>query len=309
VLGRVKDWIKRRPLPVSGGLIIATILVAEVVFVAVAWPSGWESVAEASLAGVLITTAAAALSIAVKWLFDLMTLHTQHQLNAREKILEQSYSYACDYLMPLAGIAGEIARYLREYRMAEPGTQECATAIDDTFYAVARYVRLHSALISTIPLPDCPRPLGLFLSSTESEDLVWDLMMPPWAFGIRSLEQESTIIRHLTGDDDSSSRLIPPALFIQQARTPSHPLHILRGQFEGTITGHSHLDEMIDVLLALTDVVNYEVRALLHAWYGDTEELQSEGLIRVGAMEDDVRRRELGIFYDPYQAQSETTLS
>ncbi|MDP2674169.1 MAG: hypothetical protein Q8Q00_04585 [Dehalococcoidia bacterium] len=272
----------------------------EAVFVATSWPSGWDAAAKASLAGGLIATGVAALSVGVKWAFDTISLRTQHELNVREKMLDQLYSYACDYLMPLAGIVSELARYLQQYKGAKSHADGASQALDEAFYATARYVRLFCALIGTLPLAEATRPLGLFLASRESEDRVWALMVSPWLFGIDSLEKESIVVQNLVGGGEGRNHLLSPSEFIMKARTESHPLHDIREGFTNAIAEQKNFDEVIEVLLALNGLINHEVRSMFGAWYGLQREDLLEGFRKVERMPDGVKR-ELGLFYDPHK--------
>lgn len=278
---------------------MVVVILAELAFVALAWPDDWEPAAQAALAGVLITVAGSLLSVAVKWTFDSISLKTEHRLRLQGKIMETFYTYSGHYLMPLAGVVEELAKYLRAYQAARSDDKKIE-ALDGAFYSAAWYVRLHAALIGTLPLENVERPLGLFLKSRDREQLVWDLMMPPWALGIRSLEQESLLIQSLTRGSPSSSdaihQLTPPHDFIRNSHDPDHALSLLQQRFEKVVGGHDHLAEMIDVLTALNELINYEVRLAFDAWYTDVDGALPESIGIIKAFPDELKAK-LGIFY------------
>jgi hypothetical protein len=149
-------------------------------------------------------------------------------------------------------------------------------------------------------LNDVDRPLGLFLKSKEREQLVWDLMMPPWAFGIRSIEQESVLIQSLTRDSlssgDVSHELIAPAEFIRNSHDQNDPLSSLQERFQEVISGHQHFAKIVDVLTALNEVINYEVRSIFDAWYIEVDSGPPMSVEIIKRFPDAVKE-ELGIFY------------
>lgn len=270
------------------------MLAAEAAFVALAWPNDWKPAAQATLAGALIAAAATSLSVLIKYLFDSITISTKHRLDVREKILETFYGYAGHHLMPLSGAAGELAKYLLEFQ-ATRRDQDRKKVWDSAFYCLAQYVRLQSALIGTFAVPEADRPLGLFLKSREREARVWDIMIPPWAFGVRSIQDQFLLIRYLpeyNGDAEESN----PATFRKKSRNKKHPLFTLRQTFEKWVGGHPHLAEIIDVLIVLSAVIDYEVRSVYDAWYIDTEPGPSASIKVIEQFPDHVKDR-LGIFY------------
>jgi hypothetical protein len=170
---------------------------------------------------------------------------------------------------------------------------------------LALYLRIEAALRGYIPLPDSPKPLGLFLASEESEDRVWNLIMPPWAFGVRTMKDRSTIVSHLYKDsddeptDDPMTRLRAPAEFVDDSLDEDDPLHRVRKTVEDHIGAHPNLEDMILLLNVLSDVINYEVRTILSAWYLTEKQLPAS-LELVDRIPPEVRSQQLGIYYDPF---------
>ncbi len=294
VIAATWRWVERNWVRLGALCVIAAVLTAEAVFVAAAWPNSWEAAAQATLAGALIAVAGSSLSIPVKYIFDSITLNTKHRLAVRANILEGFYGYAGHYLIPLAGATGELAKFLTELQWATTERGR-AQAFDGAFYALAQYIRLQSALIGTFALPGTDRPLGLFLKSIEREQRVWDVMIPAWAFGLRSFEQQTVLIQHLP-EHEASTAEKTPALFIAHSRDRKHPLSPLRRRFETVISKHGHLPEMVDVLRVLSALIIYEVRSVYDAWYIDTEPGPSTSIKVIEQIPDDVKDK-LGIFY------------
>lgn len=267
---------------------------------AVAWPDKWESSAQAALAGVLVTSTVGLVSILAKGSFDQLSLATQYRLNARNKILETSFDYARDYLLLLAGVAGELAAYLDEYLDARsaspPRPEDMAVALDGAFYFTAMYIRLEGGLLCTIPL-GTGRPLGLFLRSKEAEDRVFDLMVGNWALGIRGLESEAILIRELC-DQTESRKLISPATFIERSRIEGSELAKIKLGFDSFMTDNQLVGETADAMLVLNDIVNYEVRQILEPWYGATFDPVPASAANLSLMSQELKEA-LGLFYKP----------
>lgn len=286
-------WLKRNWLRIAALCVIASVLAAEAVFVAVGWPNNWKPAAQATLAGALIAVAGTSLSVLIKYLFDSITLSTKHRLAVRGKILETFYGYAGNHLMPLAGAAGELAKFLLEFQRTTQRERE--RVLDSAFYSLAQYVRLQSALIGTFAVPGADRPLGLFLKSREREARVWDIMMPPWVFGVRSIQDQFLLIRYLPEHEGDAGETTP-AEFMRHSRDDTHPLFILRQAFEQSVDGHPHLPEIIDVLIVLSALIDYEVRSVYEAWYIDTEPGPSASIKVIKQIPVEVKES-LGIFY------------
>jgi hypothetical protein len=109
------DRIRPYYVDILIAIAITASLAVEMILLETVWPTDWPPAAQASLVGVLLTTAGGGVSILVKAAFDRSHLDTQHRLSVREKLLTSGYTYSCDYLMPLASSAGELASHLREY--------------------------------------------------------------------------------------------------------------------------------------------------------------------------------------------------
>jgi hypothetical protein len=266
------------------------------------WPWNWPIAAQVALLTVGLPAIASWVAILVKDALDRRTLRTQHRLNVREKLLSTSYAYSCDYLMPLASSAGNLATHLIEFSGAESEADK-QTCMDAIFYEIAFYIRLESALRSYIPLPEGPNPLGLFLASEKSENRVWDLIMPAWAFGIRTLEQRSVLVSKLycngrTAGDPNRNQLLAPGEYLTASRTASDPLSLVRASVENHIKSHAHLGEAMIVLYALSDLINYEVRLVLSAWYTDPQ-YPTAAIAQVSGIPIDIRKKVLGIEYQP----------
>lgn len=172
---------------------VVALLVTEIVLIASVWPDKWTDAAQAALAGALISAFVALASIFVKAIFDRITLETQYRHNVRAKLVESGYVYSCEYLMPLAGSAVELARNIDEYRRADTGPKK-ERCLEAVLFCLAQYLRVQLGLVGTIPARDSTRPLGLFLTTKRSEDRVWDLMVPPWAFDIRLLDEQGRLV-------------------------------------------------------------------------------------------------------------------
>ncbi len=247
--------------------------------VAVSWPSDWEPAAQATLAAALITLLSGGGGLFLKAAFEKLRLETEHQLRIRAKIVESSHSYACDYLMPLASGAGELATHIEEYRAADSEMPD--RYLDAVLYSLAQYVRIQNALTSVMPLPDGTRPLGLFLTSKESEDQVWDTMIPPWVFNLRTLGDQSHLISALYCSTPDSTEhpihLNPPHVFVELLQS-SGTLSTIRNNVREVLDNHQYLTEICTTLYALCDLVNYEVRVVLKAWYQDDAKAQLQRL-------------------------------
>lgn len=294
----VKLFLRRNWLPAVAAIVVGGVLAGEAAFVAWAWPDDWEAAAQAALAAALVTVAGSVLSVPIKWAFDLISLNTEHRLRERAKILDMSYTYAAHYLMPLAGIAAELAKYLREFQTAITDDKK-SRSLDAAFFSVAQYVRIQWALLGTAPLPGVDKPLGLFLKSAEREQRVWDLIMPPWALGIWGLQQESLLVQGLVDTSSASAgdTGIPrPSAFLAKSRDSNDALNALRSTFQERLTENPHLNEMIDVLTALNQLINYEVKSILDAWYTDTDVTVPSTIKVIEEFTQDVKKN-LGIFY------------
>lgn len=287
---------------ISALAFVAAVLV--LVVTAAAWPAQWNDAAQATLAAGLIGAYVGIGSICVKAAFDRITLETQYRHNVRQRLVESSYVYACEYLMPLAGSAVELGRNIEEYQKAS-SEEKRESCLDAILYCLAQYLRVQLGLIGTIPTRESSRPLGLFLTTKQSEDRVWDLMMPPWAFDMRSLETQALLVESLYATVSSAISLRTPTEFIAESRDPATALGQLRTGFRSFLAAYPYRTEMQTVLYALGELVDYEVRRVLSAWY-TAETLQEPA--RLG----DVKRipaeiqQQLGISYRPVSESGKT---
>jgi len=275
----------------------AAIIVA--VAIAVSWPSHWEAAAQATLAGALITLLSGGGGLFLKAAFEKLRLETEHQLGIRAKIVDSSYAYGCDYLMPLASGAGEVATHIQEYRDTTDAVMR-DHHLDAVIYSLAQYLRIQNALTSVMPLPDGTRPLGLFLTSKESEDQVWNTMIPPWVFNLRTIDDQSRLISALycsTPDSvEHKTHLNPPHAFVELLRS-SELLSAIRSDVRHVLDTNQYLPEICTTLYALCDLVNYEVRVVLKAWYQSDSEAQLQRVETVRAFPDQTKLA-LGLFYE-----------
>jgi hypothetical protein len=202
--------------------------------------------------------------------------------------------------MPLAGSSIELARNIDEYRRAD-GESQKDQCIEGVLYCLAQYVRVQLGLVGTIPARDCKRPLGLFLSTKQSEDRVWDIMMPPWAFDMRGLIDQALLVDELycpTRDSaEHSPHLRPTAEFIAFSRNPESNLGKLRLKLASFLHDSAHLEEMYTVLTAMGELVDYEVRRVLSAWYAVEKLEEPERLKEVALISAEVQAKVLGIRY------------
>lgn len=268
-----------------------------VLFIAIwNWPEEWEPAAQATLAGVLVTGTVGTVSIFVKALFDRLQQRSQHKMAVREKLLEVSYQYACDYLMPFAGSSAELARFLDQYERSLNEPTEASANVDAAFYATALYVRTHNALLGTQPIERMPRPLGLLLRSDEAEQTMWNVTMPPWALGIGSFYDEAVLVQSLLEED---GRLRAPHDFITLSRTTSTELGNIRSVFEENLRANPRVGQIITVLRVQNELLNREVRVMLAGWYPRRVIDHSDLLKKLSVLSDDDREA-LGLFYDAF---------
>lgn len=286
------SWLEEFALEAFLSL-LALATVSGVLVVAIwKWPDGWEPAAQATLAGVLVTGVVAMASIFVKALFDRLQQRSQHEMAVRERLLEVSYQYACDYLMPFAGGSAELARYLYQHKNAPDDSAH----MDGVFHATALYVRMHNALLGTHPIQGMQRPLGLMLHSEEAEETMWNITMPPWALGILSPYGEALLIHSLLREDGHPRA---PHEFIKLSRTPSSELGGLRQEFEVSLGENPRVDKIITVLRVQNELLNREVRRMLSGWYPRTALDHSDLLKKLSILSDDDREA-LGLFWDPF---------
>lgn len=295
----IAGWLKAQWIPATATGALISIVVGGGIFAALAWPKDWEPAAQATLAGAFATAAGSGLAVFIKVAFDWISLDTQHRLGVRAKILDSFYMYAGHYLMPLAGAASALQLHLLAYQAAQ-SAQARRKALDGTFYSLGQYVRIHSALLGRETFAGVDRPLGLFLKSSDREDRVWNVMMPPWVFGIGWLEEESILIDSMTESQrwsvGTSPRPMSPAVFIANSHDAGNPLSALRKKFVRKIREHKYLAEMIEVLTTLNKLINYEVRSVLNAWYTDVESGPPPEYEIVKSYSDEIKDQ-LGIFY------------
>jgi hypothetical protein len=270
------------------------------VAVTLSWPSDWDTAAQATLAAALITLLSGGGGLFLKSAFEKLRQETEHQLGIKAKIIESSYAYGCDFLMPLASSAGELATHITEYIDA-PNADMREHHLDAAMYSLAQYIRIQNALTGVIPLPDGTRPLGLFLTSKQAEDLVWDTIMPPWVFNVRTLSDQSELVWalycHQPDRVDHPVHLNPPHRFVELLNS-SPTLSTIRSRFRDVLDNSPYLTEMCATLYSLCALVNYEVRVVLKAWYHDDAEAQLEGLATVRQFSNETKAA-LGLFYEP----------
>jgi hypothetical protein len=275
-------------------------LIVEIIALKAIWPTSWPAAAQASLVGALLTTLGGAAAIVVKAAFDRIQLATQYSANVKQKLVESSYQYACDYLMPLASHAGFIGVQMQEYLDRRNASVDTASCVDSMLYSIALYMRVEAALRAYIPLADCPPPLGLFLSSDAAEDRVWDLVMPGWAFGLPNIEYTGVLVSALYASPSVGGqvRLRGPDEFIALSRQSDHPLKFVRDAVYRKLSEIRFPEDMIQALFALTDIVNYEVRIVFREWYSGEEVSIPDSYERAYKLPLCVRK-DLGIFQNP----------
>ena len=262
------------------------------IFVGFHWPSDWETEAQATLAAALIAAFSTVFGATAKLAFDVSALAANHRNNVRSNMLERFYLYAGQYLLPFAAAAAETARYLQEYSRAETPARQNAK-LDGAFYSAAQYIRLHATFQNTFSLPNAEPPLGIMLSSHKAEKRLWNLVVPPWRFGVSSLIKESVLLEGLTDWDGEMRR---PTEFIRLSHVPNSPLADAREAFVTAVTPERILFDLKDVLITLNQLIDYEVGVVFAPWYEDKPDFPMKGLCRLQQFSR-AHKQELGIFF------------
>lgn len=256
------------------------------------WPKSWEPAQQASLAGALIALVGGIFAVVGKWFFDRISINTQHVLSVRENIIGRFYKYAGNYLAPLAGTAGELNKYLAEFRIAQDAvhTQMEQDALHATLFYLSKYIQLQYVLRGQITLPNIDPPEGIFLVSPESEELVWALMIPPWAFGIETLEQQSLLVQELTKHSQVE--------FINLCQDQSSDLHGLGQHVDAALKEDwpNKISDLSDTLHAFNLILAYELTMVYSPWYRKSAPYPRHALATVLDLPED-RRDRIGIFY------------
>ena len=265
------------------------------------WPATLKPAQQASLAGAFIGTIGTIFAVVAKWYFDQITLQTSHDLSVRGKLLERFYDYSVTYLGPIGSAAGELWKYLTVLRGAREvaDTVREQEALHAVVFFLARFIQFQQLLRSNLALENVAQPEGIFLDNRESEELLWGLMIPPWAFGIDTFELESVLIKELTDRNRVE--------FMSLCKDPASDLHSIAQITQSALVHDwpNKINDLRTTLYAFNSVLNGEVTEVYGSWYRRSVPYPRDALTAALAIPKE-RRERIGVLYEDRWAIKKT---
>lgn len=244
------------------------------------------------MAGAFISLVGTVLAVYGKWFFDYISIDTKHTISVREKILERFHQYAGNYLMPIAAVAAQLSERLARFRNeTDAGNHDSAReALRSVLVYVGKYIHLQLILSGELRVQNAAPPEGIFLSSFESEQLMWALIIQPWVFGIETLEQQSLLAQEVSNRSQVE--------FVQLLDDPKSPLHNLTKNVATALKEDwpNKITDLSNTLDSFNQVLTHELTVVYRSWYRTSTPYPRQALATVLAIPEG-RRKQIGIFY------------
>jgi hypothetical protein len=268
------------------GIVSATLLVPVVVLVlgveASVWPSSWTSEQEAALIVALLGAVIPLYGAGAKAIYDEVAAIQANTRQIQQLLFDGYEEYSRALIYPLLAASGDLLTCLR-WDLKAP-TRETR---DQVLYQLSRYTECVSHL--RMRYTRVPNPLpqrGLFLSSSSIEEIVWSLIVEPWAFGVPGTAGESIAVASIR---DREGRLLPIGEFGKET-SPEDLSYFSNAVMR--VLEEDHVRVLLaDTLFALNSVLDWAVMMVLKPWYRSVPAFPRDVLKPLTATPDDIRNR------------------
>jgi hypothetical protein len=246
------------------------------------WPKNWKSEQQVALIAALVGALVPLYAAGSKALYDEQAAHQAHDRHINELIFNGYEEYSRALIYPLLATSGDLAAALK---------WDVSTANDETkaqiLYEVCRYTECVSHLRVRYSRASQAVPQrGLLLSSSLIEDVVWSLVVEPWALGVPGALGEAianTMIR------DEAGKLVPISRF--DGHTNPADIRYLRDSVMETLKENEVRELLSDTLFALNFVLDWATMLVLKPWYGSIPGFPRVVLDPLIKASDDLRLR------------------
>jgi hypothetical protein len=234
--------------------VVALVLVVK----ADLWPKGWNSQQQAVLAAALVGGFAPLYAAGTKALYDEVAARQGHDRQIRKLLFDGYEEYSRSLLYPLLAASGDLHGVLRW--SLDNSTQEMKREV---LYNVCRYTECVSQLRIRFTRAGQPPQRGLFLASPRIEDLVWRLVVEPWALGVPGAVGSAIANMAVR---DTYGRAVPTTEFLRDI--PDEDKGYLSDSVFQTLADDEVRTLLSDTLFALNAVLDWAIMEVLKPWYG-----------------------------------------